>query len=90
MKLARTAFVVVRNDELRHQSRNVRRMTRPSVLRAVVPRQSAGRLVATWRVDPLTNRLECAWSAEAAPADERGPLPLINAARRQRALYRRR
>jgi len=90
MKLARTAFVVVRNDDLRRESRHIRRSARPSVPRIVAPRPATRQLIAAWRVDPLTDRLECRWSAEAAPADDQGPLSRINAARRHRALYRRR
>lgn len=115
MKLAHTAFVVVRNDNPHRESRHVRRMARPSIAPvATIRRPVALRLTATWRLDPQTQRLECSWSMEPVAEEQisrgprrnrhhdasastvthrtydRGVLPRINAARRQRALYRHR
>lgn len=77
MKLARTAFVVLRNDDPRRDVRNFRRTTRPNIApTAAVRRPVALRLTATWRLDPQTQRLECSWSMEPVAADEqisRGP-----------------
>lgn len=60
MKLARTAFVVIRNDG----------PAPGPVVRAVIPRQQPGRLVAKWRMRPGTERLECIWSLEQPASDE--------------------
>ncbi|WP_162827058.1 hypothetical protein [Pseudolabrys taiwanensis] len=71
MKLARTPFVVVRNDDSR---REVRHPRRPTHARApaftIVPRPVPLRLAAAWHLDPRTQRLVCAWSMEADVADE--------------------
>lgn len=71
MKLARTAFVVVRNDGPRREVRNLRRTMRPNIApMAAVRRPVALRLTATWHIDPQTQRPECTWSMEPVAADD--------------------
>ena len=89
MKLARNAFVVVRNDDFRRDGCPVRRTVRAGIApSAVLSRPAATRLTAVWHIDPMTQRLVCSWSREPAP-EEGQPLSRINAARPRRAAYRR-